>query len=475
MKKAKKIKMLRNIACLLICIICLCGQECDPATIDALSGVFQGVGAGLFGSSNENMQIAGFATWVVGKTIEIGRSPSTNYNPNLSDSFAKLGYTVTNTLSGNSTAKQPEQHDSVVEKSRSYTNVSPVGYNHFSSYSTSSSITQNINLAQNIAEPQVNNVATSDRVILPGNRDPRRSNHLRNQNRPLTGRDSVSANQNAGNARSRAQAANRRSDYVQNPSQPTSRPPTNQSSITSPKPLPTNLARAAEVNGPNPAPPPETSPVPAPASTANKIAEYTPPKPPQNNPSPPPNPIKTPPAPPPKPEQQPQQEKVNYMARGIDWGNQRAKVSAYFNVGEVFTTGLSVDFRRRDALFSLPLNERDKIIDNILKTAKELDKLREKYGPIRIMSWYRDEATNKSIQGAATDSTHIRGYGVDMLIVGYSRNRLREVEQELEKTWGNGGVGRGAIERGFIHLDLGSLIPETEDKFKYSSRRRWDY
>jgi hypothetical protein len=86
-----------------------------------------------------------------------------------------IGDTVTNTLSENSTAKQPEQYDTVVEESRSYTNVSPVDDYHFSSYSISSSITQNINPNQNIAEPQVNNVATSDRVILPSSRDPRRS------------------------------------------------------------------------------------------------------------------------------------------------------------------------------------------------------------------------------------------------------------------------------------------------------------
>ena len=184
--------------------------------------------------------------------------------------------------------------------------TSPVEAVDFTPFSNLSSVTQTSNAGQNNAEPQVNNVATPDRVILPGNRDPRRSNRgnrgnqLRNQNRPSTGRDSVSAHQNAGNRGSRVEAANKRPDYVQNPSQPTPRPPANQGSVTSPKPLPTILARAAEVNAPNPAP------APSPASTATKIADYTPPKPPQNNPTPPQAPIKTPPPPAPAPQPKPE-------------------------------------------------------------------------------------------------------------------------------------------------------------------------
>lgn len=147
----------------------------------------------------------------------------------------------------------------------------------------------------------------------------------------------------------------------------------------------------------------------------------------------------------------------SYIVDGIDWGNASAKVSTYFTVGEVFTTGTSIDWNRRNALFALPIDKRNTVIRNIRAIAAQLDGIRGQIGPIKIMSWYRDEATNARV-GGASDSQHIYGHGVDIRALQYDGASL---ESWLEQNW-NGGVGRGWAKRGFTHIDLGT-------------NRRWDY
>jgi putative chitinase len=149
----------------------------------------------------------------------------------------------------------------------------------------------------------------------------------------------------------------------------------------------------------------------------------------------------------------------NYVVQGVDWNNANARVSTHFTVGEVFTTGSSVDWNRRNALFALPTSERDRIISNILRMARELDGVRQRYGRLKVLSWYRDAATNSNIRGAAENSAHIQGHGVDIQPLDFNGATM---ERELEASW-HGGLGRGqARNRGFTHLDLGG-------------NRRWNY
>jgi uncharacterized protein YcbK (DUF882 family) len=128
-----------------------------------------------------------------------------------------------------------------------------------------------------------------------------------------------------------------------------------------------------------------------------------------------------------------------------DWKNPKSKVSKYFTVEEV-TSG---DPRR------IPKDEETK--RRIKKLAINLDKLRDRFGRIKINSWYRPEPINSAV-GGAKNSQHIQGWAADVEFV----KDQREVEQWLEKNW-VGGVGSGVISgKGFTHLDMGP-------------NRRWKY
>ncbi|MEM8641894.1 MAG: D-Ala-D-Ala carboxypeptidase family metallohydrolase [Cyanobacteria bacterium P01_G01_bin.54] len=102
----------------------------------------------------------------------------------------------------------------------------------------------------------------------------------------------------------------------------------------------------------------------------------------------------------------------------------------------------------------LPVNER--ITNNIVRMAKEMQKIRERFDnrSITITSWYRPPAVNRAI-GGSSRSTHMQGHGVDFLVAGISP---REVQRQLE--YWNGGLGYG---RTFTHID------------NRGYRARWNY
>ncbi|NEO86750.1 MAG: DUF882 domain-containing protein [Spirulina sp. SIO3F2] len=102
----------------------------------------------------------------------------------------------------------------------------------------------------------------------------------------------------------------------------------------------------------------------------------------------------------------------------------------------------------------LPVNER--ITNNIIRMAKEMQKIRGKFDgrSITITSWYRPPAVNRAI-GGSSRSTHMQGHGVDFLVAGLSP---REVQRQLE--YWNGGLGYG---RTFTHID------------NRGYRARWNY
>jgi len=88
---------------------------------------------------------------------------------------------------------------------------------------------------------------------------------------------------------------------------------------------------------------------------------------------------------------------------------------------------------------------------NILKIARELDKVREEWAnAIGVTSWFRPPAINAMV-GGVSNSQHIYGAAVDIYTMD---GRDFEFEDFLDRNWG-GGLGYGvASGRGFTHLDL---------------------
>jgi zinc D-Ala-D-Ala carboxypeptidase len=86
---------------------------------------------------------------------------------------------------------------------------------------------------------------------------------------------------------------------------------------------------------------------------------------------------------------------------------------------------------------------------NIIKLAKDLDKLREYLGnkPMRITSWYRPPHINRQV-GGSSRSSHIQGYAADFYIPGED---IWDTQRKVLNYWDKGGVGKGA-NKGFVHV-----------------------
>jgi len=133
--------------------------------------------------------------------------------------------------------------------------------------------------------------------------------------------------------------------------------------------------------------------------------------------------------------------KVEPEKKALNWNDPTSQVSTYFTVGEVTQN----DPRRIPTKGST-------VEANILRLAKELDKVREKYGPLGVTSWYRPADVNREV-GGVSNSQHIQGNAADVYPKAYDEAQF---EREMERTW-KGGVGRGQRKgRGFTHLDLGT-------------------
>jgi hypothetical protein len=101
------------------------------------------------------------------------------------------------------------------------------------------------------------------------------------------------------------------------------------------------------------------------------------------------------------------------------------------------------------------------ITSNIIKIARELDKIRSLFGsrPITIMSWYRDPASNREV-GGVRNSQHLYGWAADFLVHGVDPE---DVAAKLSETW-QGGLGDSEA---FTHIDLRHLLGRAS--------ARWDY
>ena len=132
----------------------------------------------------------------------------------------------------------------------------------------------------------------------------------------------------------------------------------------------------------------------------------------------------------------------------IDWNNPQSEISKYFRVYEV----TQHDKRR------IPKNPEH--IENILKLAKEVDKIRQEWGSgLIVTSWYRPDRPiniNKAVGGVG-NSKHIPGLGIDIAPANRDYAGFRKFI--LQMGW-KGGVGDGvSTGKGFMHLDARAGFP----------------
>jgi hypothetical protein len=103
------------------------------------------------------------------------------------------------------------------------------------------------------------------------------------------------------------------------------------------------------------------------------------------------------------------------------------------------------------------------ITGNVVKIARELDKIRARFSdrPITVTSWLRPPATNRAV-GGVRNSQHLLGWAVDITIDGLDPH---DVATRLTDTW-RGGLGDSSA---FTHLDLRHLRDSS------LAMARWDY
>jgi hypothetical protein len=92
-----------------------------------------------------------------------------------------------------------------------------------------------------------------------------------------------------------------------------------------------------------------------------------------------------------------------------------------------------------------------------------LEKLRDKFGPIKITSGHRPPAINASV-GGASQSEHLFNVGDGAVDIYPINGRGKEMENFCDQDWPYS-VGYGMDYRGFVHLGIRAGRP----------RVRWDY
>lgn len=92
-----------------------------------------------------------------------------------------------------------------------------------------------------------------------------------------------------------------------------------------------------------------------------------------------------------------------------------------------------------------------------------LEKLRDKFGPIKITSGHRPPAINASV-GGASQSEHLYQVGCGAVDIYPVNGKGQEMENFCDQDWPYS-VGYGMSYRGFVHLGIRAGRP----------RVRWDY
>lgn len=86
-----------------------------------------------------------------------------------------------------------------------------------------------------------------------------------------------------------------------------------------------------------------------------------------------------------------------------------------------------------------------------------LDKARKKAGiPFKVLSGYRTKEWNLKV-GGRIDSSHLRGYAVDLYLPKNSRDRFLIINALIEMKFNRLGID---FKRNFIHVDM----DRTKDK-----------
>ena len=99
------------------------------------------------------------------------------------------------------------------------------------------------------------------------------------------------------------------------------------------------------------------------------------------------------------------------------------------------------------------------ISPEVISHAQRLQKFREWFNrPMRVNSWYRTAAYNKSC-GGASKSYHVQGIATDIALPAeffkYSKERKREFIENMRKKWHElcGGKGGFGMYDNFVHMD----------------------
>lgn len=103
------------------------------------------------------------------------------------------------------------------------------------------------------------------------------------------------------------------------------------------------------------------------------------------------------------------------------------------------------------------------IMENIIKTAKKMDKIRELFNrPVTITSWYRPARYNKLI-GGASQSAHISGLGCDFMVQNMkSADARKALFNDLSKI----DIRMESLNTPHVHIDL-KCTPEMDNNKRY--------